>query len=132
MTLDLDWLAAELRTFAEERNWNQFHTPKNLVMAMVGEVGELSAEFQWLSPQESEPEQLSDRSRQAIENEIADVMIYLVRLADRLDVDLKQAVEDKLESNRSRYTIANSYGSSAKIEDAPPQVDTQSRASTSV
>ena len=120
VALDVDRLADDLREFAEDRNWTQFHNPKNLAMALAGEVGELVAEFQWLTPAESETDQLDAGRRRAIEDEIADVMIYLVRLADRLNVDLAEAVDRKLESNRRRYTVEKSHGSAAKIERTRP------------
>lgn len=118
VTLDVDQLADVLREFADERNWNQFHTPKNLAMALAGEVGELVAEFQWLTPAGSDPDQLDATKRQAIEDEIADVLIYLVRLADRLNVDLAEAVDRKVEANRQRYTVERSHSSAEKIKPA--------------
>jgi dCTP diphosphatase len=78
VNLDLDELTLELRTFAHERDWNQFHTPKNLSMALSGEVGELIAEFQWLTSEQSEPGKLDEQKRLATEDEVADVLIYLV------------------------------------------------------
>jgi dCTP diphosphatase len=115
VTLDLDRLAAELREFVRERDWEQFHSPKNLVLALTGEVGELAAEFQWLTAEQSESHSLDDSQRLSIENEIADVLIYLVRLADTLDVDVDEAVGRKLQANKARYTVERSHGSSAKV-----------------
>lgn len=100
----LDALAERLRTFAAARSWEPFHTPKNLAMAVAGEAGELLAEFQWLSHEESmataDP---GDPRRAAIESEIADVLIYLVRLADVLGVDLVDAAATKVEVNEVRF-----------------------------
>lgn len=115
MALDLDQLAEDLRVFAEERNWNQFHLPKNLAMALAGEVGELVAEMQWLTPEQCEPDALDLAKREAIETEIADVLIYLTGLADRLNVNLEIAVARKLDANRARYTIDQCYGSASKV-----------------
>ena len=84
---EFDALKEEIRAFAQARDWEQFHTPKNLAMAITGEAGELAAEFQWLTAQQSELQDLSDEQLQAIELEIADVQIYLLRLADVLRVD---------------------------------------------
>ena len=110
MTTSLDGLAAELRRFAEERDWGQFHTPKNLVMALAGEVGELVAEFQWLTPEESATVAADDRVRA----EIGDVMIYLTRLADVLGIDLVAAAYDKLAASARRYPVEESRGSARK------------------
>lgn len=79
--------------FAAEREWERFHTPKNLVMALVGEAGELSELFQWLTPEESAAARTDPTLRGRVEDEVADVFIYLLRLADVLDIDLVGAVE---------------------------------------
>jgi NTP pyrophosphatase (non-canonical NTP hydrolase) len=100
---EFDALKEEIRAFAQARDWEQFHTPKNLAMAITGEAGELAAEFQWLTAQESELEALSDEQLEAIELEIADVQIYLLRLADLLRVDIPVVVRRKLEINESRF-----------------------------
>lgn len=94
-------LQESIRIFAHQRDWEQFHTPKNLVMAITGETGELAAEFQWLSTEESR-----DKSRlpiQEVEMEIADVAIYLFRLCDVLEIDLESAVKKKIEINEQRF-----------------------------
>lgn len=96
-------LKEEIRAFAQARDWEQFHTPKNLAMAITGEAGELAAEFQWLTAQQSALEALSDEQLEAISLEIADVQIYLLRLADVLRVDVPTAVRKKLEINESRF-----------------------------
>jgi NTP pyrophosphatase (non-canonical NTP hydrolase) len=115
MALDLTDLAGQLRRFAADHNWDQFHTPKNLAMALAREVGELLAELQWLTAEQTEPERLDAYRRAAVEAEIADVLIYLVQLADRLHVDLERAITEKLESNEARYTIERSLGSPNKL-----------------
>lgn len=97
----LDELRLALRSFADERNWFEYHTPKNLAMAIAGEAGELAAEFQWLTAEESV--NLTDEKRAAVVSEIADVLIYLVRLADELDVDLLESAHAKNEFNKHRY-----------------------------
>ncbi len=96
-------LAKALRDFASARNWERFHTPKNLAMALAGEAGELVAEFQWLTPEESMTSALSAEKREAIALEIADVQIYLVRLADELGIDIPEAVRKKIAINESRF-----------------------------
>src|SRR3954462_15671504 len=112
----LQEIAMRLRTFAEERDWAQFHTPKNLAMALVGEAGELAAVFQWLTPEASAD--VSDRQRRArIEDELADVFIYLVRLADVLGVDLMHAADEKIKRNGRRYPVELSRGRADKYSE---------------
>lgn len=111
-TLDLEELATYLRRFSADREWEQFHTPKNLAMALSGEAGELSEIFQWLTPEESAalgPDDLRHTS-----DELADILIYLVRLADVLGIDLGTAVADKMAANETRYTVEASRGSAQK------------------
>lgn len=96
-------LMTEIAGFADARDWDQFHTPKNLAMALIGEAGELVAEFQWLKPEESFLAALSKDKLRDIELEIADVAIYLLRLADKLDVDIAKVVRSKIQINESRF-----------------------------
>ncbi|MEU1585348.1 nucleotide pyrophosphohydrolase [Micromonospora sp. NPDC005710] len=107
-------LAAELRRFAEEREWQQFHTPKNLAMALSGEVGELLAELQWLTPEQAAQVMAHPEAGARVRAEIGDVMIYLTRLADVLDIDLVDAATDKLADSARRYPVATARGSAAK------------------
>ena len=100
---EIDQLKAEIRAFADARDWEKFHTPKNLSMAVVGEAGELVAEFQWLTAKQSERSELSADQLNNIELEIADVAIYLLRLADVLDVDLSSVIRKKLAINEGRF-----------------------------
>jgi len=100
-------LISEIRAFADARNWEQFHTPKNLSMAIAGEAGELVAEFQWLTAAQSKLESLSSEKLADVELEIADVAIYLLRLADVLNVDLSEAVRKKLVINEARFPKEN-------------------------
>ncbi len=96
-------LTAQIRAFADARNWEKFHTPKNLAMAIAGEAGELAAEFQWLTAEESALGLLTPEQLHAIKLEIADVQIYLLRLADVLNVDIPAAVIEKMAINESRF-----------------------------
>ncbi|WP_203972741.1 nucleotide pyrophosphohydrolase [Planotetraspora silvatica] len=107
----MEELAARMRDFAQAREWEQFHTPKNLAMALAGEVGELIGEFQWLTPAESSS--LDEETFDRVRSELADVTAYLVRLADLLGVDLIEATKAKLEENERRYD-ANLYRGSAR------------------
>jgi len=100
---EFDELARVLRDFAEARDWGKFHNPKNLAMALAGEAGELLAEFQWLTPEESSAVVLSSEKREAIAMEIADVQIYMIRLADVLGVNIPEAVRRKVEINEQRF-----------------------------
>jgi len=110
-------LSARLRDFAAERDWNQFHTPKNLAMALAGEVGELLAELQWLTPEQSRSVMDDASAGPRVRAELGDVVIYLVRLADVLGVDLVVAAFDKLADSERRYPVERSQGSARK---APP------------
>jgi dCTP diphosphatase len=96
-------LQSDIKAFAQARDWEQFHTPKNLAMAITGEAGELAAEFQWLTALESEAGSLSPEKLDAISLEIADVQIYLLRIADVLGVDIPVVVRRKIEINESRF-----------------------------
>lgn len=112
--MTLDELATSVRQFAAERDWEQFHTPKNLTMALAGEAGELLAEFQWLTPDESVG--LSGEQLAAATAEMSDVLIYLVRLADVLGVDLLEAAHEKVAANRRRYTVERSKGNAHTVD----------------
>lgn len=100
---EFEALQAEIRAFAQARDWEQFHTPKNLAMALTGEAGELAAEFQWLTAQQSALDSLSEEQLEAISLEIADVQIYLLRLADVLNVNVSEAVRRKIQINENRF-----------------------------
>ena len=100
---EIEALKSEIRAFADARNWEIFHTPKNLSMAIAGEAGELVAEFQWLTAQESMKDSLNAGKLSDIEMEIADVAIYLFRLSDVLGVDLASAMRKKMAINESRF-----------------------------
>lgn len=112
--MNVEEIQARLRDFATERDWEQFHTPKNLAMALTIEASELMELFQWLTPEESGRVMDGDHS-EAVRDEVADVMIYLLRLADVLNVDLGEAVDHKLAKNGERYTVERSRGSASKV-----------------
>ena len=98
-------LAARLAEFARERDWDQFHSPKNLAMALAGEVGEVLEHFQWLTERQSH--ELPPDVREAVALELADVLLYLVRLADKVGVDLAAAALRKIELNAAKYPADN-------------------------
>lgn len=108
-------LAERIRAFANERNWEQFHTPKNLAMALAGEVGELLAELQWLTPEQSLAVMEDGKLGPRVRAELGDVTVYLVRLADVLGIDLIKAALEKLDEAGQRYTVEAAYGSPSKI-----------------
>jgi len=101
-----------LRRFAAERDWEQFHTPKNLAMALSVEASELLELFQWLTTEQSQALDADARGR--VREEMADVLLYLIRLADRLDVDLVSAAHDKMKLNARKYPADKARGSSRK------------------
>lgn len=108
----IDSLRDRLREFARERDWDQFHTPKNLSMALIGEAAELVEHFQWVDGNSSHL--LDDKVRPSVEEEIADIFIYLVRIADKLDIDLYSAAERKIAINARKYPADKVKGSSKK------------------
>ncbi|MGB1110623.1 MAG: nucleotide pyrophosphohydrolase [Gammaproteobacteria bacterium] len=101
MNEDLENLRQRLADFAERRDWQQFHSPKNLSMALAGEAGELLEHFQWLTEEQSH--HLDDQKRDAVALELADIFIYLVRIADQLGVDLLESAQRKVVINEARY-----------------------------
>jgi len=113
--VSLEQLRQAVRAFAAERDWDQFHSPKNLAMALNVEAAELLEHFQWLSEQASR--ELDGEARAEVAAEMADVLIYLVRLADKLDVDLLQSAQAKLSVNARKYPADQVRGSSRKYQE---------------
>lgn len=109
---DLAALAMRLRQFAAERDWEQFHAPKNLAMALAVEAAELMEPFQWRSVADSET--LDESTQEAVALELADVLLYTVRLADRLGIDLNAAAWRKIALNEQRYPADKARGHSRK------------------
>jgi dCTP diphosphatase len=109
---DINEIKIALRKFASDRDWDQFHSPKNLTMALSVEVAELMEHFQWLTEQQSA--ELDAKTKAAIIDEIADIQVYLVRLADKLGVDILQAVEQKMQKNEAKYPVDKVKGSAKK------------------
>jgi dCTP diphosphatase len=115
---EIDSLAAlrlRIREFAAARAWDRYHTPKNLVMALSVEASELLEPFQWLTAEQSL--QLNADQHEAVRQEIADVLIYLTRLADLLDIDLLDAAADKLAINAGKYPVGKAHGNALKYSD---------------
>jgi len=109
---DLVALREAMRAFVREREWDRFHSPKNLAAALAVEAAELLEHFQWLT--EVESESLPPERREAVAHELADVLLYLVRLADRLDVDLLAAAQRKMALNAAKYPVEKARGSARK------------------
>ena len=105
------------RNFTTERDWQQFHNPKNLVMAMFKEVGELGEIFQWKKCENSNLKYLSNAELSHIKEEMADIFIYLLRLSDELKIDLISSALEKIEKNRIKYPVSKSKGVSTKHQD---------------
>lgn len=101
MSTELHELRGDLRKFAAARNWEQFHSPKNLAAAMAVEASEVLEHFQWLT--EAQSRALPDAKRSAVAHELADVFLYLLQLADKLDVDLLAAAKEKMQLNSAKY-----------------------------
>ena len=109
---EYDQLKMQLRQFAEDRDWDQFHSPKNLSMALIAEAAELVEHFQWLSEEQSRT--LEQKKLEQVQEELADIQIYLIRIADKLNVDLLGAVNKKIEANAKKYPADKVRGSSKK------------------
>jgi NTP pyrophosphatase (non-canonical NTP hydrolase) len=112
---ELAQLRAIVRQFVDERDWDQFHTPKNLASALTVEAAELLEHFQWL--REGRPDELGPDKLRAVSHEMADVLVYLVRLADKLDVDLMAAVQEKMVLNRAKYPADQVRGDARKYDE---------------
>ncbi|CAH7247628.1 Nucleotide pyrophosphohydrolase [Vibrio chagasii] len=109
---ELKKLQSDLAEFANDRDWDKFHSPKNLAMALAGEVGEVLEHFQWLTKEQSQ--NLTAQQRSEVGEELADVFIYLLRLADKTGIDLIDESNKKLAINAMKYPVNKSYGVSTK------------------
>ena len=112
MPTELETIRLRLREFAKERDWDQFHSPKNFSMALIVECAELVEHFQWLTDEQSK--RLPEDTLDEVSLEMADIMIYLIRLADKLDVDLLEAIDRKIELNAKKYPIDKAKGLATK------------------
>ena len=108
-------LIAQVRNFRQERDWDKYHSPKNLVMALMVEVSELAEHFQWLTEEESN--RLGPDKLMEVREEIGDVLIYLANICDKLDIDPIEAAKDKLKKNSIKYPAAEVYGKSKKYSE---------------
>lgn len=115
MNADFEAMTQALRRFAAERDWDQFHTPKNLAMALTVEAAELLEQFQWLTPDQSQ--NLPPDKRARVADEIADIQAYLVRLADKLAISIPDAVEHKMRRNEAKYPADKVRGDARKYDE---------------
>ena len=111
----LENLNRRLKNFAQTRDWEQFHNPKNLTMAMIAECAELVEHFQWLTPEQSMD--LSGEKQEEVALEMADILIYLIRCAERLDIDLVAAAERKIAINEARYPVEKVFGDARRASE---------------
>jgi dCTP diphosphatase len=109
---ELNELKEKIRKFVEARDWDQYHTPKNLSMALIAECGELVEHFQWLS--EAESQNLPEENLKEISHELADVLVYLLQLSDKLGIDMLEAVQSKMILNEAKYPADEVRGSAKK------------------
>jgi dCTP diphosphatase len=114
--LDISRLADALQRFADDRDWQQFHSPKNLLLALTGETGELCEIFQWMSEADAKDAAKRPETAQAVRDELADVLMYLVRLSSVLGVDLNDAVTSKLALNGQKYPVDKAKSTSKKYD----------------
>lgn len=112
--LDIPAINLRFRAFVNERDWEQFHTPKNLAMALAKEAGELMEIFQWLTPEQSQTVMEDPKCAEAVRHELADVLVYVLRMADVLRVDLPEAVGEKMALNAEKYPVALAKGHARK------------------
>ncbi|MCC4773690.1 nucleotide pyrophosphohydrolase [Vibrio cyclitrophicus] len=109
---ELQKLQSDLAAFAEERDWDKFHSPKNLAMALAGESGELLEHFQWLTEEQSN--NLTEEQKVEVANEVADIFMYLLRFSDKTGINLLEACAKKLAINAEKYPVSKSFGVSTK------------------
>ena len=110
--MDLEKIKKIIREFASERNWDKYHTPKNLSMALSVEASELVEIFQWLTQEESK--NIDPKDIQSVKDEVADILIYLIRIADKLDIDLEEAILEKIKKNSEKYPVELSKDNAVK------------------
>ena len=110
--MNIEKIKQRIQKFSDDRNWDEFHNPKNLVMALNGEVGELNEIFQWLNFEESI--NLPDDVKEHTKEELADIAIYLIRICMKLDINIEEAILNKMTKNEAKYSVETSQGGSKK------------------
>lgn len=117
MSPDLTQLVQAVRAFVRERDWEQFHTPKNLAMALTGEAAELMELFQWLTPEQSAAVMSEPKTAEKVRDELADVLVYCLRIADVLNIDPAAAIFAKLAKNAAKYPVELARGKATKYDE---------------
>lgn len=121
LSIDIERITQRLREFAKEREWEQFHTPKNLVMALSVECSELLEHFQWLDSEQVKNLQVenpeNEKKREEIAEEVSDILFYLLRFSDVMNLDLQKASDEKLEKNAKKYPAEKVRGNSKKYNE---------------
>lgn len=115
--IDVDSIATSLSDFAKEREWDQFHSAKNLAMALNVEASELLEIFQWMTEKESDLICSDEKKKKQVEQEMADIFLYLVRMADKLDINLEAVALEKIKLNAEKYPVEKSKGNSKKYNE---------------
>lgn len=113
-TFDLDTIQTKINAFSRERDWDQFHSVKNLCMALSVETAELVEIFQWLSENDSNAIIKDEKSMENVKDEVADIFIYLLRISSRLKIDLSEAIYNKMQKNAIKYPVDKSFGNCKK------------------
>lgn len=117
MTVSIKELQNQLNEFYKEREWAQFHSPKNLVMALTGEVGELSEIFQWLSEEQSKNIINDESKAQSVKEELSDIFVYTITIADKLGIDLLEEAQNKISLNAKKYPVSKAKGNAKKYNE---------------
>lgn len=112
--IDLPSISQTISNFAAERDWDQFHSVKNLAMALSVEVAELTEIFQWLTEEQSNSAASDDKKRQKIKDELADISIYLIRLFEKTGLDMEEVIRDKMRTNAEKYPVSKAKGNAEK------------------
>jgi NTP pyrophosphatase (non-canonical NTP hydrolase) len=116
-TIDLNKLNNKIKKFAKQRDWEIYHTPKNLSMALSVEVSELVEIFQWLTSEESYELKTNNNKMEQVRDEVADIFVYLIRICDILNIDLENAVNLKIEKNALKYPVDKARGNAKKYNE---------------
>jgi len=115
--LNITKLIEEIRKFAKDRNWEQYHIPKNISMALSVEASELVEIFQWLTPAESSNLKNDPIQIEKVKDEIADILVYLIRMVDLLDIDVNEALYNKMKKNAQKYPVDKAHGNAKKYDE---------------
>jgi dCTP diphosphatase len=121
--MDIEAIQKFQQQFSKERDWDQFHTPKNLSMALSAEVGELLEIFQWLTADESTPNSLSPKKLQDVSEELSDILYYVIRIAGVMGIDLEKSIWSKMKENAQKYPVNLAKGNARKYTELREETD---------